>query len=121
MNTHNINIELPPLPKFDRLSSMHADDVVRLLSSYGRKCARAAIEADRRRRGEPVASRLLRKNADGEWVTDGRPWVDGVPDADLVENAEKSEQYRIEYAFAAPQPAEHREVIDHARRRNSER
>ncbi|TCU92580.1 hypothetical protein EV686_11417 [Paracandidimonas soli] len=68
--------------------------------------ARAAIEADRKRRGEPVAYRLLRKNADGEWVTDGRPWCDGVPDADLVKDSEKSGQYRIEYAFAAPQPAE---------------
>lgn len=52
MNTHDI--ELPPLPKFDRLSSMHADDVARLLSGYGRKCARAAIEADRKRRGAEV-------------------------------------------------------------------
>lgn len=46
MNTHGI--EIPPLPKFDRLSSMHADDVANLLSSYGRKCARAAIDADRK-------------------------------------------------------------------------
>lgn len=61
---------------------------------------------DRKRGSEPVAYRLLRKNADGEWVTDGRPWCDGVPDADLVKDSEKSGQYRIEYAFAAPQPAE---------------
>lgn len=50
MNTHGI--EIPPLPKFDRLSSMHADDVANLLSSYGRKCARAAIDADRKRTAE---------------------------------------------------------------------
>lgn len=175
MNTHDIDIELPPLPKASKMYDIPGYDEEEL-----KDYARAAIEADRRRRGvnsthtlgdpecnhcggtgdvsgeypgiacsacagtgkapqpaehnidyeklyeqmcnrcdsldaklaeyerrgEPVAYRLLRKNADGEWVTDGRPWCDGVPDADLVKDSEKSGQYRIEYAFAAPQPAE---------------
>jgi site-specific DNA-cytosine methylase len=56
----------------------------------------------------PVAYRVLRKRHDGEWVTDGRAWCDGVPTQDLVDDiALRSEGWRIEYAFAAPttQPA----------------
>ena len=52
---------------------------------------------------EPVAYRVLRKRHDGEWVTDGRAWCDGVPTQDLVDDiALRSDGWRIEYAFAAP-------------------
>ena len=51
----------------------------------------------------PVAYRVLRKRHDGEWVTDGRAWCDGVPTQDLVDDiALRSDGWRIEYAFAAP-------------------
>lgn len=51
----------------------------------------------------PVAYRVLRKRHDGEWVTDGRAWCDGVPTQDLVDDiAQRSEGWRIEYAYAAP-------------------
>lgn len=52
---------------------------------------------------QPVAYRVLRKQHDGEWVTDGRAWCDGVPTQDLVDDiALRSDGWRIEYAFAAP-------------------
>jgi hypothetical protein len=51
----------------------------------------------------PVAYRVLRKRHDGEWVTDGRAWCDGVPTQDLVDDiALRSDGWRIEYAFAIP-------------------
>lgn len=63
----------------------------------------------------PVAYRVLRKRHDGEWVTDGRAWCDGVPTQDLVDDiAPRSDGWRIEYAFAAPttQATPQREVFD---------
>jgi|GEM_PF-5515245 len=52
---------------------------------------------------QPVAFRILRRNHDGIWTTDGRAWVDGVPDADMLGDiAERSDQWRLEYSYAAP-------------------
>jgi|GEM_PF-1938386 len=52
---------------------------------------------------QPVAFRILRRNHDGIWATDGRAWVDGVPDADMLRDiAEHWDQWRLEYAYAAP-------------------
>ena len=52
---------------------------------------------------QPVAFRVLRRNHDGIWTTDGRAWVDGVPNADLLGDiAERSDQWQLEYAYAAP-------------------
>jgi hypothetical protein len=54
MNTHDIDIELPPLPewsKMDNLGGMVPSEIRQALAAY----ACAAIEADRKRRGEPVA------------------------------------------------------------------
>ena len=104
----------PVLPKItaeDR-SLLHynpnTDDIVEWVQRY----ASAAITADRAMRAQvapaavavPVAYRVLRKrHHDGEWITDGRPWCDGVPTQDLVDDiALRSDGWRIEYAFAAP-------------------
>ncbi len=57
---------------------------------------------------EPVAYRVLRKRLDGEWVTDGRGWCDGVPSKELVDDiALRRDGWRLEFAYrgAAPQPA----------------
>lgn len=59
MNTHDIDIELPPLPPLYIAPSVEPVDypqVAQALMDY----AREAIEADRKRRGEPVA--WIRKN-----------------------------------------------------------
>ena len=69
----------------------------------------------------PVAYRVLRKRHDGEWVTDGRAWCDGVPTQDLVDDiALRSDGWRIEYAFAAPTtsaaPVAHGDALDEVRR-----
>src|SRR5690606_82960 len=53
MNTHD-KIDLPPLPewsKMDNLGGLVPSEIRQALTVY----ARAAIEADRKRRGEPVA------------------------------------------------------------------
>ena len=115
----------PVLPKItaeDR-SFLHynpnTDDIVEWVQRY----ASAAITADRAMRAQvapasvagPVAYRVLRKRHDGEWVTDGRAWCDGVPTQDLVDDiALRSDGWRIEYAFAAPttQATPQREVFD---------
>lgn len=56
---------------------------------------------------EPVAFRVMRKTHDGKWVTDGRGWCDGAPSADLLADiAKRSDGWRIEHAYGAPQPAE---------------
>lgn len=71
----------------------------RWLASHEQAPAQAAPAAV----AEPVAYRVLRKRHDGEWVTDGRAWCDGVPTQDLVDDiALRSDGWRIEYAFAAP-------------------
>jgi hypothetical protein len=49
MNTHDIDIELPPLPEWAD-TTLQGEDRDSLFA-----WARAAIEADRKRRGEPVA------------------------------------------------------------------
>ena len=83
----------------------------------------ADVDADRAMRVQaapaavagPVAYRVLRKRHDGEWVTDGRAWCDGVPTQDLVDDiAPRSDGWRIEYAFAAAttQATPQREVFD---------
>jgi|GEM_PF-2515102 len=52
---------------------------------------------------QPVAFRILRKRTDGLWATDGRPWVDGVPDSALLKDiTERSDGWRLIYAYAAP-------------------
>src|SRR5690606_28364874 len=89
MNTHDIDIELPPLPEWVdwpvTVSEMSASEVKEAMQDY----ALAAIEADRKRRGEPVAFRVMRKTYDGRWVTDGRGWCDGAPSADLLADIAK--------------------------------
>src|SRR5690606_7640073 len=47
MNTHDIDIELPPLPRMRVMTGEYR-------ASDMQDFARAAIEADRKRRGEPV-------------------------------------------------------------------
>lgn len=51
MNTHDNSYELPPLVG---TLSMLPDHQKTVIEAYGRACARTAIEADRKRRGEPV-------------------------------------------------------------------
>ena len=52
---------------------------------------------------QPVAFRLLRKAHAGDWVTDGRTWIDGEPSNVLLKDiAERSDTWRLEYAYAAP-------------------
>lgn len=48
-------ITLPPLPDDLIAQRMTETEVRSLLKRYGKQCATAAIEADRQRRGEPVA------------------------------------------------------------------
>jgi hypothetical protein len=51
----------------------------------------------------PVAHRMSRKTAYGDWTHDERYWVDGAPSAELLADVEKrSESWRIECAYAAP-------------------
>lgn len=60
---------------------------------------RAAIESDRKRRGEPVGHRLISRYT-GEPTTDF--WNTGLPPAAALE------YFDAEYVYAAPQPAEPR-------------
>lgn len=108
----NQSIELPPLPEA-RIVSYQIDSTMRSmeLRTYSdqdmQEYARAAIEADRQRRGEPVAYRLMRNNGNGVWLSDGRGWCEGRPEPSLVRGVEGDpQQWRIEYAYPAPQPAE---------------
>lgn len=98
--------EYPPLPM---AYAMHGPEGI--MSCYSADQLRAYVDADRALRAQaapaavtgPVAYRVLRKRHDGEWVTDGRAWCDGVPTQDLVDDiALRSDGWRIEYAFAAP-------------------
>lgn len=112
MNTHDIDTGLPhvafcrvrdvdPHESHHRQLGVSAD--TRL---YTEDQVITAIEADRKRRGEPVGYRLVRRTSSGDWVTDGRSWCDGAPPADLLTDTEKSGHFRIEYVYGAPQPAE---------------
>lgn len=67
MNTHDIDIELPPLPQGEyrlspdsRAPTLYDEEA---MEAY----ARAAIEADRKRRGDPVAW-LVRDDMLGTWL-----------------------------------------------------
>ncbi|WP_420213537.1 hypothetical protein ACN8ZM_40740 (plasmid) [Burkholderia aenigmatica] len=55
-----------------------------------------------------VAYRVLRRNTvSGEWVSDGRHWNDGAPTAALLaETAARSDEWRVEVAYASAQAAE---------------
>lgn len=53
---------------------------------------------------EPVAYRLYRKTVCGEWKSDDRYWIDGIPNADLIKNVqERSADWRIVLAYLSPQ------------------
>lgn len=56
MNTHDIDIELPPLPTPPSLIQRKDwyGAIQAYARSYGMECAHAAIEADRKRRGDPA-------------------------------------------------------------------
>ncbi|GEM_PF-4774841 len=55
---------------------------------------------------EAVAFRLLYKTHGGEWSTQGRPWVDGKPDPQIVADAAlPGSRWKIEYAYGGPAPA----------------
>lgn len=103
MNTHD-KIELPPLPewsKMDNLNGLVPSEIRQHLTEY----ATAAVEADRQARGEPVAYRVLRKNFDGQWVSDDRYWRDGQPGKDLIKDIQtRSDGWKIEIAYTTPQP-----------------
>lgn len=67
------------------------------------EAALARQEADKM---DIMAHRLLYLDHSGEWVTHGRPWVDGRPDPKLLtELVEPNSRWRIEYAYAAPHSA----------------
>ncbi|MBN3744826.1 hypothetical protein G3N96_05165, partial [Burkholderia sp. Se-20373] len=55
-----------------------------------------------------IAYRVLRRNTvSGEWVSDGRHWNDGAPTAALLaETAARSDEWRVEIAYASAQAAE---------------
>lgn len=55
-----------------------------------------------------IAYRVLRRNTvSGEWVSDGRHWNDGAPTATLLaETAARSDEWRVEIAYATAQSAE---------------
>src|SRR5690554_4553725 len=91
------DFELPPLPPLHIAPSVEPVDypkVAQALMDY----ARAAIEADRKRRGEPVAWRWSESN--------GERWFDWTTDWSHHDRAAKM-GCLIEYAApSAPQPAE---------------
>lgn len=97
MNTHDIDIELPPLPPLYIAPSVEPVDypkVAQALMDY----ARAAIEADRKRRGEPVHLFRRRGQPSGDFVT-----------CSLERYAELSamqDKFDTMIAYTAPQPAE---------------
>lgn len=99
MNTHDIDIELPPLPSpfgiVDPMGSGEKIYTLKDMGDYARAYALAAIEADRKRRGEPVAWRWSESNGERwfAWTTDWSHHDRAVEMGCL-----------IEYAF--PQPAE---------------
>lgn len=48
----------------------------------------------------PIAHRTLRRNAQGQWVREGRYWLDGSPDERLVQNiANQPDNWMLEYAY----------------------
>lgn len=94
--THDI--ELPPLPEA-RIVSYQTDSTMRRMELRThsdedmRDYARAAIEADRKRRGEPVAWRYLTPTG---WHAT----------TDAARALGAAEHHTVEPLFAAPQPAE---------------
>jgi hypothetical protein len=57
MNTHDIDIELPPLPEPECIQLVDGVPAISMAEhmEIARQYAHTAIEADRKRRGEPVA------------------------------------------------------------------
>lgn len=52
---------------------------------------------------KPVAYRIVRKTQDGLWTTEGRPWIDGLPSANLLKDvAGRPGECRLMYAFTSP-------------------
>jgi FtsZ-binding cell division protein ZapB len=111
MSDHD-KIELPPLPPLRIVPSVEPVDypeIAQALMDY----ARAAIEADRQRRGEPVGWPLASpEDADKGWTLDYR-FIEQVERAarqrtDYTTSMEATEQVLITAAevLGAPQPAE---------------
>lgn len=93
MTTHDIDIELPPLPRASKMYDIPGYDEEEL-----KDYARAAIESYLKRRGEPVAWRWSESN--------GERWFDWTTDWSYHDRAAKM-GCLIEYAApSAPQPAE---------------
>jgi len=96
MNTHDI--ELPPLPDLPAYSSEVFDREVKVVSETMAEqlmhdYARAAVEADRQRRGEPVAWRY--KTSTGWHAT-----------TDAAKALRVADHHAIEPLYSAPQPPE---------------
>lgn len=55
---------------------------------------------------EPVAYLLKRKTGEGEWLSDGRRWMNAPPHPDVLDDVAKYPgEWRIDYAYlGAPQP-----------------
>lgn len=97
MNT--LDIELPPLPPLHIAPSVEPVDypeVAQALMDY----ARAAVEADRKRRGEPVG---------WQYYQDGKWWNGDDRIKDHRKNTEEA-GHRVRDVYAAPQPAEQQPI-----------